>query len=170
LRLVCTSCGRVHYENPKIVCGVVAISEDKERVLLARRNIEPRKGYWGIPAGFLELGESCEAGAEREAYEETYAKLGPLVLVGVYSILGAKQIQLVYKCTLRNEHELKNGVETQETQMFPWNSIPWNELAFATNSWALKYVFNTLHTPYPNPQHRTKKYDGSYVDTPVALS
>lgn len=166
---MCSGCERVHYENPKVVCATVAISCDSKRVLLARRKIWPRQGYWGIPAGFLELGESTDKGAERECYEECHAKLEkPLVLLAVYSVLPAKQIQLVYRSTLENEADIKPGIESQETRMFEWKDIPWDELAFPTCEWALKHARNTQGEDAPKTQLRSKLPDGTFVDTPVS--
>lgn len=171
-RLVCTrsDCGRVHYENPRAVCATVAVSADSRRVLLARRKIWPRVGYWGIPAGFLELNESTDGGAERECYEECYAQLKkPLVLIAIYSVLPAKQIQHVYRATLENEGDVRAGVESMETRMFEWKDIPWDELAFPTCEWALKHVKDTLGEETPRTQLRSKLIDGTFVDTPVSI-
>lgn len=145
-RNVCTNCQVIAYENPKVVVGCVPISRDKQRVLLARRAIPP-VGKWTIPAGFLELGENSEVGAAREAWEETRAQLDmqPVTLLAVYNILPAQQVQLLYRCTLLNEESVEPGEESQEVQMFKWDDIPWEELAFPTVQWALEYSRKKLH-------------------------
>ena len=97
-RLVCESCGFVNYENPKIVVGSVARWED--RILLCRRAIEPRKGYWTLPAGYLEQHEETEAGALREAWEEARARLEIDQLLAVYAITRLSQVQLIYRARL----------------------------------------------------------------------
>src|SRR5271154_4461228 len=72
-RFCCPQCGRIHYQNPKMVVGTIPSAQD--RVLLCRRAIEPRRGYWTLPAGFLELGETTEQGALRETAEEAGAQV-----------------------------------------------------------------------------------------------
>src|SRR5690606_12096122 len=94
-RHVCADCGWIHYVNPRIVVGSVCTYEG--RFLLCRRDIEPRRGYWTLPAGFLEEGESAEAGAAREALEEANARLAIDALLGVYSIPRISQVQLMYR-------------------------------------------------------------------------
>lgn len=163
-RLVCTECGYIHYENPKIVAAVVAVTPDGERVLLARRGIPPRDGYWGIPAGFMELNESADAAAAREAREECHAILRPpSALIACYSLITAKQVQLVYRATLDNPNECKPGIESLETELFSWDSLPMDQLAFPTVKWALEYARNTLHIDNPPTQMRIKLPDGTFV-------
>src|SRR5678816_2859720 len=93
-RLVCRDCGFIHYQNPTIVVGSVATWDG--RVLLCRRAIEPRVGYWTIPAGFLEQQETPEEGAMREAREEAGAEIEIDGLLGVYSVARISQIHLLY--------------------------------------------------------------------------
>ncbi len=97
-RLVCADCGFVLYDNPKVVVGSVARSGG--RVLLCRRAIDPRKGFWTLPAGYLELNESTTAGAEREAWEEARARIEIEGLLAVYDIPRLSQVQLVYRARL----------------------------------------------------------------------
>ena len=133
-RLVCESCGFIDYENPKIVVGSVATWGD--RILMCRRAIEPRKGYWTLPAGFLELHESAAEGALREAWEEARAKLEIQQLLGVYSIPRISQIQLIYLSRLTSP-EVSAGEETAEVALFLWEQIPWDDIAFPSVHWAL---------------------------------
>ncbi len=133
-RLVCRDCGFINYENPKVVVGSVATWED--RILLCRRAIEPRRGYWTLPAGYLEQKETAAAGAEREAWEEAGAKLIIDQLLAVYSILHISQIQLIFRAELASP-DLAAGAETLELDLFTWQSIPWDDLAFPSVRWAL---------------------------------
>ncbi|WP_340116090.1 NUDIX hydrolase [Pelagibius sp. 7325] len=134
-RLVCRDCGFVNYENPKIVVGSVATWQD--RILLCRRAIEPRRGFWTLPAGYLELHEEAAAGARREAWEEARARLEIDQLLAVYSIPRISQIQLIYRAGLITP-EVAAGPETLELDLFTWDAIPWDQLAFPSVHWALK--------------------------------
>ena len=134
-RLVCDHCGFINYENPKIVVGSVAAWE--ERILLCRRAIEPRRGYWTLPAGYLEQQESAMAGAKREAWEEARAELEIDQLLAVYSIPRLSQVQLIYRAALISP-DVSAGEETLELDLFDWSAIPWDEIAFPSVHWALK--------------------------------
>jgi len=135
-RLVCQSCGFIHYQNPLVVVGSVTTSGD--RVLLCRRAIEPRDGYWTIPAGYLELGESAEDGARREAVEEANARIEIDALLGVYSIPHVNQVQLIYRARLASP-DISPGPESREVRLFGWDEIPWSELAFPSVHWSLRH-------------------------------
>jgi ADP-ribose pyrophosphatase YjhB (NUDIX family) len=135
-RLVCHDCGFIHYENPKVVVGAVATWEG--RILLCRRAIEPRKGFWTLPAGYLELHESAQDGALREAREEAGAELEIDQLLAVYSIPRISQIQLIFRARLRSP-DLAAGIETEELDLFAWEDIPWPEIAFPSARWALEH-------------------------------
>lgn len=134
-RLVCSDCGFVQYDNPKIICGVVPTWEDK--ILLCVRAIEPRPGYWTVPAGFMELGETPGEGAGREALEEANADVDVGDLIGVYSIRHMGQVQMFYRGVLRSP-EVSAGDESREVALFQWSDIPWDDLAFPTITWALR--------------------------------
>lgn len=150
-RRVCDSCGFVDYVNPRIVTGVVAHAGNL--ILLCRRAIEPRKGFWTLPAGFLELGESVEDGAQREAREEACAELKIETLLGVYSIPRIGQVQIFFRARLLNDPS--PGPESLEVGLFAWEDIPWKELAFPTVRWALDHYRETagqdVFTPFANP-------------------
>ncbi|MGF1509499.1 MAG: NUDIX hydrolase [Myxococcota bacterium] len=133
-RLVCPDCDYIAYDNPKIVAGVVAV--DGDRVLLCRRAIPPRVGFWTLPAGFLESGESPEEGAIREAWEEARARLRVEGLLAVYSVRRISQVQLIYRAILEDP-VVSAGPESQEVSLFPYGGLPWEELAFPTVKWAL---------------------------------
>jgi ADP-ribose pyrophosphatase YjhB (NUDIX family) len=151
LRRVCQTCGFVDYVNPRIVTGVVALQGD--RILLCRRAIDPRKGFWTLPAGFLELGESVEEGARREAQEEAQAELEVEGLLAVYSIPRIGQVQIFYRANLLNEP--KPGPESLEVALVSWDDIPWKELAVPSVRWALEHhrasEGQTGFAPFSNP-------------------
>ena len=133
-RLVCNDCGFVNYVNPKVVVGAVCTHDG--RILLCRRAIEPRHGFWTIPAGYLEEHESAEAGARREAREEAEADIALDGLLAVYSIPRISQIQLIYRARLVTP-AFAAGVESLEVRLFDWAEIPWRDLAFPSVRWAL---------------------------------
>ncbi|MEL6761871.1 MAG: NUDIX hydrolase [Myxococcota bacterium] len=135
-RMVCDDCGFVDYVNPKVVVGAVATWNDT--YLLCRRAIEPRRGFWTIPAGYMEEGESTEAGAAREAWEEARADLEFTGLLAVYSVPRISQVQLMYRAQLRSA-AVSAGPESLEVGLFEWDRIPWNALAFPTVLWALRH-------------------------------
>ncbi|OFV91433.1 MAG: NUDIX hydrolase [Acidobacteria bacterium RBG_16_68_9] len=133
-RLVCTACGFIHYENPKVVVGAVCGWE--ERILLCRRAIDPRKGFWTLPAGYLELNETTSDGARREAWEEARVHIDIDALLAVYSIPRISQVQLIYRARLRSA-AVAAGPESAEVRLFAWEDIPWRNLAFPSVRWAL---------------------------------
>ena len=135
-REVCDHCGFVDYVNPRIVVGVVCTWEDQ--YLLCRRAIEPRKGSWTFPAGFLEQGESPEEGAAREAAEEAGADVIMGALIGIYSIPRIGQVQMMFEGQLRSP-DVVAGEESLEVRLLPWSGIPWDDLAFLSVSAALRH-------------------------------
>jgi ADP-ribose pyrophosphatase YjhB (NUDIX family) len=151
-RLVCAACGFVDYRNPKIVVGSVATQGEK--ILLCRRAIDPRKGYWTLPAGFLELGETAEDGARREAWEEARARIDIDRLLAIYSAPRISQIQLMFRARLVNR-DIAAGPESAEVGLFSWDALPWADLAFPTVGWALRQYREALgkkeFAPFSNP-------------------
>jgi ADP-ribose pyrophosphatase YjhB (NUDIX family) len=133
-RLVCGDCGYILYENPRIIVGAVCAFEG--RFLLCRRAIEPRRGYWTMPMGYLEMQESTEAGALREVWEEAQARVEIDALLAVYSVPRIGQVHMVYRATMVSP-EHKPGVESLDTAMFAWEDIPWDDLAYPNVHWAL---------------------------------
>lgn len=134
-RHVCAACGAVHYHNPKIVVGSVCTLGD--RLVMCRRAIEPRRGLWTIPAGYMELGETPEEGARREAWEEARAVIAIEGLIAVYSLTPIDQVQLLYRARL-TVPEVAAGPESLEVRLIGWQDIPWDELAFPTVAWVLR--------------------------------
>ena len=137
-RHVCDSCGAIHYFNPRNVVGSIPVYGDQ--ILLCKRAIEPRYGYWTLPAGFMELGESTSAGAARETEEEAGAivEIGPL-----YSLLNvphAEQVHLFYLASMKSP-EFKAGEESLEVALFHEQDIPWAEIAFPTVKQTLEWYF-----------------------------
>ncbi len=135
-RDVCERCGFVAYENPKIVTGSVVRHEGK--ILLCRRAIEPRRGFWTIPAGYLELRESPLAGALREAREEANAELAISGLLSIYTVERLSQVQIMHRAKLASPH-FSPGAESLEVELFAWDRIPWDDIAFPTVHWALNH-------------------------------
>ena len=147
---MCGTCGFVNYMNPKVVVGAIPVWTDSrgvQRVLMARRGIEPRLGKWGFPQGFLELGESTRAGAARESMEEAGAVVQPGPLLAVYNLPGS--VQLLYMSTVGGAQggdqdvppKVDCGHESLEAGFFAWDELPEEEeLAFPTVKWALDYA------------------------------
>ena len=155
-RLVCPDCEYVAYENPKVVVGVVATWEDK--LLMCKRAIEPRLGYWTLPAGFMEMGESPQEGAAREAWEEAFAKLEIIDLLAVYSLPHISQLQLFYRARLLSP-EVSAGPESEEVGLFAFDGMPATDLAFPSVHWAIDHFQQALgaetFSPFGNPSGRT---------------
>lgn len=151
-RDVCARCGHVHYVNPKIVVG--AVCSWHGRILLCRRAIDPRLGFWTIPAGYMEERETPAEGAAREAWEEAQAKIEIDRLLAVYSVPRISQVQLIFRATLAAP-DFAPGVESLETKLFAWEEIPWDTLAFPSVHWALKHHRETAalsdFPPFDNP-------------------
>lgn len=138
-RFFCPSCGTVHYQNPKVIVGCLALHDDK--VLLCRRAIEPRIGRWGIPAGYLENGETIEAGAVRETYEESYGVVAEPKLHCIYNLPHLNQLYIYFVGSLVS-WDFKPNSETSEAALFAYDEIPWSELAFTSNRFALEKYFS----------------------------
>ncbi len=134
-RMVCLDCGFIHYDNPKVVAGAVCVWEEK--FLLCRRSIEPRKGYWTVPAGFLELGETIADGAAREVWEEAQAEVEVDQLLGIFEIPRINQIYILYKARMLNP-KFSAGPESMEVELFSWDEIPWEDIAFPAIKWSLE--------------------------------
>ncbi len=128
-RAVCPACGTIHYENPLNVVGTVPYLGDK--VLLCKRNIEPRWGKWTLPAGFMELGETTIEGAARETDEEAGAQVQMQDLLTVISVPRVGQVHLFYLARLLSDR-FEPGHETIEARLFTEDEIPWDEIAFRT--------------------------------------
>jgi ADP-ribose pyrophosphatase YjhB (NUDIX family) len=158
-RLVCQTCGFVNYDNPKIVVG--AVVADGERLLLCRRAIEPQRGFWTIPAGYLELNESIEDGARREAAEEAGARIVLDGLLAVYNVPRISQVQLIFRARL-DDQAIAAGAESLGVGLFDWADIPWDQLAFPSVLWALRHYRageqNGQRAPFRNPDGASGDY------------
>lgn len=162
-RLICNDCGFINYENPKVVVGsvVTAPAPDDDRILLCRRAIPPRKGYWTLPAGYLELNESVAEGAMREAWEEARARIEIDAVLAVYSIPRISQIQVIHRARLLSP-DIEAGPESLEVGLFEWDDIPWDDIAFPSVHWALAHFDEVRgQTGFParsNPPGETGTY------------
>jgi ADP-ribose pyrophosphatase YjhB (NUDIX family) len=135
-RLVCQDCGYIAYTNPKIVVGAVCTWQSK--ILFCRRAIEPGRGLWTIPAGFLESGETASSGAAREVLEEAGARVSVGDLLGIYEIPHISQVMMIYKAEMLDD-AIAAGVESQAVALLDWSEIPWQYLAFPSVRWALDH-------------------------------
>jgi len=156
-RLVCPECGHIAYENPKVVVGSVVVEDGA--VLMCRRAIEPRLGFWTLPAGYLEFGETLEEGASREAWEEARAEIAIDGILGVFSVSRIGQVQVMFRAHFADPTvtpRFAAGAESLEVALFPWKRVPWDEVAFPSVRWALHawHVAGTgpLGPPATNPQ------------------
>jgi ADP-ribose pyrophosphatase YjhB (NUDIX family) len=138
-RAVCPSCQTIHYENPLNVVGTVAHLGD--RILLCKRNIEPRWGKWTLPAGFMELGETTDEGAARETDEEAGAQFEMQDLFTVISVPRVGQVHLFYLAKLLSD-QFDPGHETIEARLFTEAEVPWDEIAFRTVRETLSRYFD----------------------------
>src|SRR5450755_1527192 len=137
-RATCSVCGTVHYENPLNVVGTLPVWHDK--LLLCRRNIEPRYGLWTLPAGFMELGETTEEGALRETVEEAGAHIELGGLFSLINVVRVGQVHLFYRARML-DLDFAPGPETIEARMFAEADVPWPEIAFRTTRLTLEFYF-----------------------------
>jgi ADP-ribose pyrophosphatase YjhB (NUDIX family) len=134
-RFVCDACNSVHYQNPKIVVGCVP--EFEGRILICKRAIEPRVGYWTVPAGFLENGETLQQGAAREAEEEALAKVEILSLLTVVHVIHAHQIHVFFRARLLDP-EIGAGPESLDAKLVDALELPWDDIAFPSTDYTLR--------------------------------
>ena len=134
-RHVCDACGTIHYQNPRLVVGCVP--EHEGRILLCRRAIEPRRGYWTVPAGFMENGETLQQAAARESREEALAEVEIGSLLTIVHVLHAQQVHVFFRATLARP-EFGVGSESLETQLITPEEIPWPQLAFPSTEFSLR--------------------------------
>jgi len=138
-RLYCSKCGKIYYENPTPVVAVVA-RDDEGKILLIKRKIEPRKGEWALPSGFMELEESPIEAALRELAEETGLKGKSKKLIGVYpnnSEIHGYLVTIIYEVEIMGG-KLRAGDDAEEAEFFAVNQIPL--LAFQSHREALGEV------------------------------
>jgi ADP-ribose pyrophosphatase YjhB (NUDIX family) len=156
-RMVCAECGHIAYENPKVVVGAAVVADGA--VLLCRRAIEPRQGFWTLPAGYLELGETLEEGAAREIFEEAQARVEFDGILGIFSISRIGQVHVMFRARFAADvasPRFAAGAESLEVGLFAWNDIPWDRLAFPSVRWTLdawrRSGTGPLGVPAGNPQ------------------
>lgn len=148
LRLICDQCGFVHYQNPKIVVGCIVQHQDQ--VLLCKRGIQPRHGYWTVPAGFMENGETTYQGAMRETWEEATARVELIAPYLTVNLPHINQVYMLFRASL-SEADFAPGIESLETALFTEAQVPWEQLAFPTVAAALRRYFAdriTGHFPH----------------------
>ena len=138
-RFVCGHCGAIHYQNPRVVTGCLPVWGD--RVLLCRRAIEPRKGRWTLPAGFLEARETVPAGAVRETWEEARARVDIQALYTVFSVPHISQIHMFFRAQLV-DGTFAVGEESLDVRLFDEDGVPWEELAFPVVTKTLRHYFD----------------------------
>ena len=145
LRFVCPNCGVIHYQNPKLVIGTIPVWERDGvvRVMLCKRAIEPRYGYWTLPAGFMENEETTTDAARRETVEEAGAHIELYDLFSLVNVPHVHQVHLFYRATLL-DLDYAAGTESLEVQLFTEDAIPWKEIAFPTVEYTLRRFFSDL--------------------------
>ena len=146
-RFVCTSCGTIHYKNPLLVLGCVP--EWQGKILLCRRAIEPRLGFWTVPAGFMENGETLQAAAARECYEEATARVEIGSLLAAVSVTGANQVHVMFRARLLAA-EFAPGLESLEVALCDEVDIPWADLAFPSGEFTLRKYFEDRAAGHEN--------------------
>jgi ADP-ribose pyrophosphatase YjhB (NUDIX family) len=138
MRHVCTSCGEIHYQNPKLIVG--ALAEWQDKVLMCRRAIEPRHGLWTLPAGFMENGETIAEAAARETLEEANARIAIGDLYSMYSLPYINQVHVLFRARLL-DLDFGPGLESLEVKLFGKDEIPWDEIAFRAVHFSLEHYF-----------------------------
>ena len=138
-RFICSQCGFIHYQNPRLVVGSIPVHEDQ--VLLCLRAIEPRKNYWTLPAGFLENGESISDGAIRETEEEALITPNLGEIIAIVDVVYAEQVHVFFRARLNNL-DFGPGRESLDVRLFKLTEIPWEEIAFKTVKIALRTQIN----------------------------
>ncbi|MBY0574351.1 MAG: NUDIX hydrolase [Undibacterium sp.] len=144
-RHVCSLCGVIHYQNPKMVVGSIPIWDiaGEAKVLLCRRAIQPRHGYWTLPAGFMENKETTSQAAMRETIEEAGANIALHDLFSILNVAHVHQVHLFYRASLLDMN-FAAGVESLEVRLFSEQEIPWDEIAFPTVAHTLRFFFADL--------------------------
>ncbi|MDA8389952.1 MAG: NUDIX hydrolase [Gammaproteobacteria bacterium] len=138
MRDVCVSCSAIHYENPKVVAGCLPSWEG--RILLCRRAIEPRYGFWTLPAGFMENEETTSEAAARETLEEASARVDIEGLYTLFNLPHISQVYLMFRARLR-DLDFGPGTESLEVALFDEREIPWDEIAFPAIRETLRLYF-----------------------------
>lgn len=159
-RRICPACAEVHYENPKIVVGCVPEADDG-RILICLRAIEPRRGWWTVPAGFMENGETLRAGAARECHEEALARVEVGALLALVDIPEAHQVHVFFRAKLTSS-AFGAGPESLDAKLIDHRDIPWDELAFPSTRFALESFLADREAGTTAPHHTSlaRRYPG----------
>lgn len=139
-RAICPQCGTIHYQNPRIITGTVPVFGSK--ILLCKRAIEPRLGYWTLPAGFMEEGETLEEGAVRETFEEAGIDVQCGKLLTSISVPFISQVHIFFFAQMKNDEHASSTTESLDVQLFEIDEIPWNEIAFPTVKQTLQHYIS----------------------------
>lgn len=153
LRAVCSHCETIHYVNPRIIAGTLPVFE--QQILLCRRAIEPRKGFWTLPAGFMEQGETLEQGAARETFEEAGIDIECGQLLTAISVPFISQVHIFFLAKMVSTAHAVSTSESLEVRMFDFADIPWDEIAFPTVKHTLQHFLADL----PTGQLQTRVFD-----------
>ncbi len=146
-RSVCDHCGTIHYVNPRIIAGCLPVYQ--QQVLLCKRAIEPRAGYWTLPAGFMENGETLEAGAVRETLEESGVVVQAGPLLSTISVPHISQVHVFFLAEMRSADHAVSTSESTEVQLFAFDDIPWDAIAFPTVRKTLEYYLQDIEQGQP---------------------
>lgn len=160
LRAVCTNCHTIHYVNPRIIAGTLPIYKDgdDEYILLCKRAIEPRKGYWTLPAGFMEQGETLEAGAARETMEEAGIEVHCEQMLTSISVPHISQVHIFFLTHMENNQHAASTSESLEVKLFKLADIPWDQIAFPT----VKQTMEWYMEDRTNERFETRVFDIAY--------
>ncbi|MBR51709.1 MAG: NUDIX hydrolase [Gammaproteobacteria bacterium] len=142
-RYCCPDCGTIFYTNPNMVVGALCLRKNK--ILMAKRNINPRKGLWTLPAGFMENGETLKDGGIRETFEETGSNIEIIMPYTMFSLPHINQVHMFYLANLLDDN-YGPTMESSEVKLFNINEILWNEIAFPTVEKTLKYYIDDCKT------------------------
>ncbi len=160
-RHVCVACGTIHYQNPKIIAGCVP--QWGSKILLCKRAIEPRRGYWTIPAGFMENGEALQDAAARESMEEALANVQIGSLLAIVNVLRAHQVHIVFRAQLLDTN-FGVGPESLEVGLYEEDEIPWPQIAFLSVEFALRRFLADRSAGIEQPHYRDIDWqDGAAV-------
>jgi len=159
-RRICPACAAVHYENPRIVVGCVPEADDG-RILICLRAIEPRRGWWTVPAGFMENGETLRAGAARECHEEALAQVEVGELLALVDIPEAHQVHVFFRAKLTSA-VFGAGPESLDAKLVQPREIPWEDLAFPSTRFALESFMQDREsgTSLPHQTTLARRYPG----------
>lgn len=143
-RYICQGCDTIHYSNPNVVVGCLIVKDEK--VMLCKRGIPPRAGLWNLPSGFLENGETLEEGAAREVLEETEASVKVEILLSIYDVLNAGQVNIHFLASMEGDHYATTE-ESLEIKWFHFDEIPFSEMAFSSHTFTIKSYLESSDTP-----------------------